>query len=145
MATGKEHAGATIIAAPVVISVALLLTDAPTAALMGMGCLAGIVLSPDLDQEGISRTEWRIIRSTFGAGWLWPLVTWPYARLMPHRSIWSHAPLLGTLGRVAYFGALVAVALRLGGVTVYQDDVMWLVPFIAGLAVSDALHWLMDL
>jgi len=145
MATGKIHTRASIIAAPCVIGAAMLLADLPTALLAGLGCLAGIVLSPDLDQEGVSRTEWRIIRATFGVGWLWPLATWPYARLMPHRSIWSHAPVIGTLGRVAYFGALVAVALRLGGVTVYQDDVMWLVPFIAGLAVSDTLHWLMDL
>ena len=123
----------------------LLSLDVPTASLAGLGCLVGIVLSPDLDQESISRTEWRIVHVTFGVGWLWPFLSWPYARLVPHRSIWSHAPLLGTAGRVAYFGSLVTVALWLAGVTVYQEDVMWLAPLVAGLAVSDTLHWLMDL
>jgi len=145
MSTGRVHTRATIYAAPCVTGAALLLVDLPTAALAGLGCLAGIVLSPDLDQEGVSRTEWRIIHATFGVGWLWLVLSWPYACLLPHRSIWSHAPLLGTAGRVAYFGSLVAAALWLAGVTVYQEDVMWLVPFVAGLAVSDTLHWLMDL
>jgi len=62
-----------------------------------------------------------------------------------HRSWLSHAPVIGTLGRVLYFGTIMAATLWLAGATVYQDDVMWLIPFVAGLAVSDTLHWLMDL
>ena len=31
-------------------------------------------------------------------GFLW----WPYRRLIPHRSLWSHGPLLGTTLRLAW-------------------------------------------
>lgn len=107
------------------------------------GCLAGIALTPDLDQEGLSTSEYWLIKWTLGLGFLWTMLWYPYARLCKHRSPISHWPLLGTAGRLAYLGLFVAIARALG----WQPP---LVPFIpaacalTGLLISDSAHWLLD-
>ena len=50
----------------------------------------GLWLSPDLDTRSRSLQRWGPL------GWLW----WPYRRLIPHRSLWSHGPLIGTASRL---------------------------------------------
>ena len=109
----------------------------------GAGCLAGILLSPDLDQEGISSAEYKLIKYTLGLGFLWSMLWFPYALCVKHRSPISHWPLLGTAGRLAYLGVFVLIARYFG----------WFFPFLSlsllgwgimGLAISDAAHWFMD-
>jgi len=146
MATGSQHTVASGLAAPVVVAGVAVLSQSVLAGLLaGVGCLAGIALTPDLDQESVSASEWWIVRHTAGVGWLWLAFWWGYAALIPHRSWLSHAPLVGTIGRVAYCAVPVVAALWLLDVPVYQADVAWLWPVVAGLAVSDVLHWLMDI
>jgi len=54
-------------------------------------CLAGgLWLSPDLDTRSNALRRWGPLR------FLW----WPYRRLIPHRSLWSHGPVLGTSVRL---------------------------------------------
>ena len=65
----------------------------------GLFLLGGLWLSPDLDTISRSTARW---------GPLHPL-WWPYRRLLRHRSLLSHSPLLGTAGRLAYL--LLALAL----------------------------------
>ena len=108
-----------------------------------LGCLAGIPLSPDLDQEGLSSAESWIIKATFGLGFLWAMLWYPYARLVPHRSWVSHAPLVGTTGRLAYMGLFVAVAMAAG----WKPPLVplaWVGWAVCGLAISDSAHWFMD-
>ena len=50
----------------------------------------GLWLSPDLDTRSRSLQRWGPL------GWLW----WPYRRLIPHRSLWSHGPIIGTATRL---------------------------------------------
>ena len=50
----------------------------------------GLWLSPDLDTRSNALHRWGPL------GGIW----WPYRRLIPHRSIWSHGPLLGTAVRL---------------------------------------------
>lgn len=107
------------------------------------GCIAGIPLTPDLDQETISSSEYSIIKWTMGLGFLWAMLWYPYARLLKHRSPLSHWPLLGTAGRLFYLGLFVAVAMALGW-TLPQwplDLIGW---GIGGLVLSDTAHWLLD-
>ena len=108
-----------------------------------LGCLAGIPLSPDLDQEGLSTTEHWIIKMTLGLGFLWTMLWYPYARLCKHRSPLSHWPILGTAGRLAYIGIFVGIALACG----WQPPVISLAPVLwalFGLMLSDTAHWAMD-
>jgi uncharacterized metal-binding protein len=64
----------------------------------------GLLLSPDLDTRSNPTRRWGPLR------WLW----WPYRRLLSHRSLVSHTPLIGTAGRLLYL-ALVLLGLCLIG------------------------------
>ena len=54
-------------------------------------CLAGgLWLSPDLDTRSNALRRWGPL------GFIW----WPYRLLIPHRSLWSHGPVLGMGARL---------------------------------------------
>jgi uncharacterized metal-binding protein len=138
MAGGQTHAVDTQYVAAVG-GVAAAYTNTPVEGLaFAGGALLGLFVNPDLDQQAISRIEWRLIKHTFGLGFLWLAYWWPYAVALSHRSI-SHWPLLGTLTRLIYL-APVWYVLWLVGVRPGP----WLVWAIAGLVVSDLAHWLRD-
>jgi len=65
---------------------------ASTAFLVG-----GLLLSPDLDTRSNAIRRWGPLR----------LVWWPYRRLIVHRSVLSHSPLLGMAGRLVYLATVV--------------------------------------
>jgi uncharacterized metal-binding protein len=134
-----------------------------------LGCLAGIFLTPDLDIEAVTGSEWTIIKWTLGLGWLWVLFWWPYAWVFHHRSIWSHLPILSTVIRLLYvalvfslwwwvLSVLVAAVTFMFGNGSYwlpevnpasmwafcMENFEWAFGLFFGLAVSDFAHWLMD-
>ena len=95
----------------------------------------------------------KVVRSSAGrllAG-LWFAVWWPYARLIPrHRHPLSHFPLVGTAGRVIYLSAILVLLWFAAGFMAPMPALSWPAPDsalwwgLAGLAVVDALHALMD-
>lgn len=108
-----------------------------------LGCLAGIPLTPDLDQETLSTSEYWLIKATLGLGFLWTMLWYPYARLCKHRSPLSHWPILGTVGRLAYVAIFVAIAMILG----WQPPSPPQIPMLCGLVgllISDSAHWALD-
>jgi uncharacterized metal-binding protein len=98
LASGRDHDRATWLLAP---PVALLwwpwlgLAGSIAAGLAFV--LGGLWLSPDLDTRSNPTRRWGPLR----------LLWWPYRRLLSHRSLLSHAPLLGSAGRLLYLVALV--------------------------------------
>ena len=58
--------------------------------------VGGLLLSPDLDTRSNPTLRWGLLR------WLW----WPYRRLLSHRSLVSHTPLIGSAGRLLYLALL---------------------------------------
>ena len=54
--------------------------------------IGGLWLSPDLDTRSNALRRWGQL------AFIW----WPYRRLIRHRSIWSHGPLIGTAVRLLY-------------------------------------------
>jgi uncharacterized metal-binding protein len=147
MATGKAHAAASITLVPVVgIAAACLVPKLGTAALLlPAGCLSGLLLTPDLDQEGIGHVEWKLAKATLGLGWLWVMYWWPYAVVMKHRSTWSHLPIVSTLIRVGYLLLPPLVGLALLGKPMWDAvhiGALWW--WFCGLVVSDTVHWVMD-
>lgn len=134
MSSGKAHALASTALAPVLASVVLARNyNVTTAFCVGVGCLLGLWLSPDLDIDGITYSETLLpglIGVLFRAYW------WPYAKLIPHRHWLSHAPVISTTLRIIYAFWWFAFL-----------DVHWFVvlaPVWCGLMFSDAAHWLMD-
>ena len=91
MATGRHHDQSIwILSLPLGISVGLML-GWPAALISAASCLAGgLWLSPDLDTRSNALRRWGPL------GFLW----WPYRNLIPHRSLWSHGPVLGTSVRL---------------------------------------------
>lgn len=107
------------------------------------GCLAGIVISPDLDVDQPTRPHYIMARFGWLPAGLWRIVWLPYSRMIPHRSPVSHAPLLSTAIRLAYLAALAWLLLALTG-RPWPGLPAWAPLACAGLAVSDGLHWLAD-
>ena len=67
----------------------------------GLGFLiGGLLLSPDLDTRSHATRRWGFLK----------LLWWPYRRILSHRSLFSHSPLLGTSLRLAYLAGMVLLA-----------------------------------
>jgi uncharacterized metal-binding protein len=58
--------------------------------------VGGLWLSPDLDVRSTALRRWGVL------GGIW----WPYRRLLRHRSLLSHGPLIGMALRLAWLSAL---------------------------------------
>ena len=117
----------------------------PVSFSMSAGVMVGFVLNPDLDVESGSIAYYNVRRLPIVGKALavaWRIAWWPYAKVVPHRSRLSHLPILGTLIRVSYLGLLSWPAwpfIPWGAV------LPWLAPALLGLAVSDAVHWVLDM
>jgi len=140
MSSGKDHATASLIGAIPVSALVMTQTgEIIPSVLAGVGCVAGVFLSPDLDINHKTVSE-RAFAVWFGKiiGKVWFIIWWPYAMAIPHRHWTSHFPIVGTVGRLAYLW----VILRLFNYAVpITEELVW---FSAGLAFADILHWIMD-
>jgi len=94
MASGKNHDRAIYFATPVVgICIGYYLTPMLGLIAASSHLLGGLYLSPDLDLKSLPWKRWGILR------FLWL----PYQRI-PHRHWLSHAPVVGSIGRLLYLG-----------------------------------------
>jgi uncharacterized metal-binding protein len=100
MASGRAHDRATLLVAlPFGLLWGPLLGGQGIALATLAFLVGGLWLSPDLDTVSRATARWGPLRP------LW----WPYRRLLRHRSLLSHSPVLGSAGRLAYL--LTALAL----------------------------------
>jgi uncharacterized metal-binding protein len=106
MAAGLTHDRITKICLPLVAGGGWILTRSGelTLGLAASFLFSGLMFGPDLDIQSVQTQRWRWFQ------WLWQ----PYRKLVPHRSLLSHGPILGTLGRVLYLGSWVALVLTIG-------------------------------
>ncbi len=154
MATGKAHAVATVLTAGVLGPSLHLLGKVPLVESLCFvaGCMAGLLINPDLDIRRFTHAE-EVVKKSFGrfmAG-LWFALWWPYSRLVPgHRHPLSHFPLVGTFGRVLYLGLVFVLLRSLLGLLVPLPALTvplssgWLWWGLGGLAAVDSLHTLLD-
>ena len=144
---GHTHATTSLLlAGPVGLSIGQLALDPGAGILAAIGCAAGVLLSPDLDQEAITESQALVYRSGGRLlGSFWRTYWLPYALLLPHRHWASHAPLISTLGRLAYLLLpFIAAAIVQDSVPDLLATLLGLWPAGVGLAVSDVAHWVMD-
>ncbi len=74
---------------------------------VAVGAVVGLLVTPDLDQEGsLSFTERLICRVPL-VGWLWVNSWWGYAHFFKHRGA-SHSLIFGTATRVAWLALIAA-------------------------------------
>jgi len=155
MASGNIHAIATTVVAGIV---------GPTLFFGGgqsvqkavacmVGCLIGLVITPDLDVRHRPIHSQSIIRRTAGhrVAVIWYLLWLPYSFLVPHHRHWvSHLPIFGTTLRLVYLLAVPALIwwglssfLPLPALSLppFSSDCWWV---FGGLAFVDAVHFIMD-
>jgi uncharacterized metal-binding protein len=96
MASGKNHDRITLIGLPLVAAVSLAITKSTdlTFWIASSFLFSGLMFGPDLDIYSRQYQRWGWLR------WLWL----PYQRCIRHRSILSHGPIVGTIGRILYLG-----------------------------------------
>ncbi len=148
MASGKVHAACSVALGALSFGGVMgTLGDAKIGAACALGCLAGIFLTPDLDQETRSRSEGILIRASLGLGYGWLVLWYPYAKLIKHRSPLSHFPIVGTLGRLLYLALWGCIPAYLGFHFRSPPPQIWLLLewAVAGLALSDLGHYIFDL
>jgi uncharacterized metal-binding protein len=156
MASGKAHATASaFLTLPAALLAVGLGGDWFDATACAVGAFAGILLSPDLDVDNPILSNYfmsKYLGCLGGAAWF---AFWrPYAWFIPHRSPFSHWPVLGTLGRLLYMVLLSApiwflITLFLFGSgeslptpsPALQQGLGWAV---LGLMLSDTAHYAMD-
>jgi uncharacterized metal-binding protein len=148
MASGRVHAACSVVLAAVSYGVvAGALGDFRASAACAAGCVMGIFMTPDLDQEGLSSSENALIKLSLGIGFLWLMLWYPYARAIKHRSPLSHFPILGTAGRLFYLFCVAAIPAYFGYRLKAPPDAFW--PLfgwgVVGLALSDLGHYIFDL
>lgn len=148
MPSGQVHAAFSVGLSAVCYGMVQALTgDSMLSLACGTGCVLGVALTPDLDQQTLSSSETTIIRYTLGLGFLWVMFWYPYALLIPHRSPLSHAPVIGTFGRLLYLSLLISIPAYLLGYrwqTPSPEIIQLLTYAITGLAISDTAHFICD-
>lgn len=78
---------------------------------------AGLLFNGDLDHDAGA--------TCYDRWWIFRYPFWPYMRIMPHRSMWSHGPILGTAGRLVYVFLIVALSLGMYAVGVQLIGLKW--------------------
>ena len=148
MPSHEIHDFETLILAPFLGLVVMVLLGLELAIVYTLATIGGgLLFSPDLDHQAGARCyrRWGPLR----------IIWWPYLRILPHRSAFSHWPVLGTAGRLLYL-AVLACPFLLYGVGAGTDwaPALWdwmdanrveLLVGVAGLETSAILHFTADL
>jgi uncharacterized metal-binding protein len=101
MPSGRTHDSITLWSLPLIAGLTFNCTQSGNLTLTVAGgyLFSGLMFGPDLDIYSRQYLRWGFLR------WIWL----PYRKVMRHRSVLSHGPMLGTIGRIIYL--LVWVAL----------------------------------
>jgi uncharacterized metal-binding protein len=137
MPSGKTHDAITFVLAVPTFAAAwgatgsAALASVVTAAML----FGGLMFGPDLDIQSRQYTRWGPFR------FIW----WPYKVVFRHRSRWTHGIVFGTLIRVVYFVAALAI-LSASGFYLYMTYVVGQPPdyaefLVAWRSFESGLRW----
>lgn len=101
MPSGKTHDAITILLTGPTAVAAWGLTGSVALSVVATAAMlfGGLMFGPDLDIQSRQYARWGPLR----------LIWWPYKTAFRHRSRWSHGIIFGTLIRVVYFVAVLAL------------------------------------
>ena len=102
MPSGITHDRITLWVLPWIAGICYALTRNGELTLIVAGgfLFSGLMFGPDLDIYSLQYKRWGILRVI----WL------PYRMMLPHRSLFSHGPIIGTCCRLLYLFAIVALS-----------------------------------
>lgn len=118
MPTGRTHDRITLTSLPVVGGSTLFLSHSTRLTLIVCASFlfSGLMFGPDLDIYSCQFRRWGWLR------WLWL----PYQKLLRHRSLFSHGPIIGTLFRLLYLAIWLLLLGSIGlSVAIYSRQVAW--------------------
>ena len=169
MSSGKVHNRVSLIAAGLV-GLSSLRYSTDVVLPIVSGCIVGILMTPDWDLDAGSNSNAHARKLKIGLPF--NLLIRPYSLAYTHRSKQSHLPIISTLGRLVYllipfvvlftanqptgkikllwhclFAQLMTLPLWLLAFWLYlnpQYD-LTLIYCLAGLCLSDTLHWMFDI
>lgn len=110
MPSGTTHDRITLWTLPWISSITHVVTKNSDVTLLVSGgfLFSGLMFGPDLDIRSIQFKRWGLLR----------IIWTPYQKVLHHRSLFSHGPILGTCIRVLYLFFVIA----------------WMAIFVVGLA-----------
>jgi uncharacterized metal-binding protein len=94
MPSGRTHDRITLWTLPWIVGGSSMATRNGVLALIVSGAFlfSGLMFGPDLDIYSVQYKRWGWLR------WIWL----PYQKMLRHRSLWSHGPIIGTTLRLLY-------------------------------------------
>lgn len=142
MPNGACHSAATIATASAMLS--YYMAGNEWALWAALGVFTGLVVEPDLDQD-YQAAPLGTMRQTGGdlLARVWQLYWTPYAKLIPHRSILSHFPVIGSVGRMLYCIPIYSIPLFVWS-HYFGFPSAQIFSYAVGLCWCDALHYIMD-
>lgn len=148
MPSGKTHVALTLSAMSGMMVPPIIMASNGNSLYYLLGCLLGTLITPDLDLDNGNITD-SLIRKVFPpAQVIWRILWTPYSKLIPHRSPFSHAPVLGTFLRIGYMFLiinLISILYHLIVDTVFSFYFVWNWSLVAGLCHVDTIHFLVDI
>lgn len=151
MASGKQHAAASVIIASTMILPAILFYI--PGLFISLGCFLGVILTPDLDVESPVHSHYTVGKIGKYAGdifgfilkWIWRVFWYPYSIFIPKHRHWiSHAPILGTFSRLIYIAVFFVPLVILAPEILHIFYNWYFIYLVFGLIISDVAHWIMD-
>lgn len=159
MPSGNTHAALTALAAGgIYLGMTVYGYTNMTVYAATLGCMAGVLITPDLDVDQPTRSNYVMYREAgLLPGAIWRALWLPYGLAIGHRSWVSHFPVISTLIRLAYLGVIAwfiwfSWSFRMSVTSYANPPAMVFIPplpawwpwAVAGLMVSDVLHWAAD-
>lgn len=146
MATGRTHqkVNLTVIIIAIIVVAILFITgvsfDIQELTWFALGVAFGFFFDPDLDLDGVTMAEARLANLLkYSLIWIVPhskefrekvfgfylyfvkVLLYPYALMIPHRSMWSHLPVVADIIRTFYIAIIASLCYYLV-IIVYNND-----------------------
>ena len=143
MPSGPVHNAATLTVAATSAVMVLYKTNGDGASAMycALGALVGLICTPDWDLDGVPLSVRELVERP--VHFAWRVFLSPYAHICKHRSAASHAPIISTLGRLAYV-ALWIIPLWICRGWEFPRLQAWMLWGVFGLMLADGTHALLD-
>lgn len=134
MCTGKKHDLITIVLLPIIMLMAYELTyNFNIVIIFTVSYLfSSFMFNGDLDIISRPYQRWLFLK------WIW----YPYRKIIPHRSIWSHGIIIGTFIRLIYIMPILYIIFKVCDLQILNYN--YVIIILLGLEMGNIIHTLSD-
>lgn len=134
MCTGKKHDLITIVLLPIIMLMVYELTyNFNIVIIFTVSYLfSSFMFNGDLDIISRPYQRWLFLK------WIW----YPYRKIIPHRSIWSHGIIIGTLIRLIYIMPILYIIFKVCNLQILNYN--YVIIILLGLEMGNIIHTLSD-